>query len=231
MIASSSRQGIQIIKLTGEVMHNIPLARSPAWSPTGDAIAFEMIPAGVQYQGVETPSVIGTFELASRKLSLLTGGASDIAYDEGPPNLHYEKDHYFRDCNPIWVPSGKWILFTNSVRNCYGFPWKVAPKEDSKPIQLAFAGSGSGNTEPIPPYGYYKGLWSSDSRWFVYADWYNDPVMIRAIEVNAELEVLRTFILGPGQDYLEWLVPDKTIFALDKTGAEPKPVVLNLPAN
>ena len=83
------------------------ITRSPAWSPTGDRLAYD---------------VVDTSELAEGRIR----GASGI-YVSGRSPIKPKRVAGESGSNPAWSPDGSWIAYTKTADNGSGRVWLVRP--------------------------------------------------------------------------------------------------------
>ncbi|HXO43104.1 MAG TPA: Tol-Pal system beta propeller repeat protein TolB [Thermoanaerobaculia bacterium] len=197
---------------------------SPAWSPTGDAIAYTSFVNG--YPGIYLADLA-----AGRKRPLVTAGSlnisptfspdgSQIAFarslegnieiftcDRSGGNLRRLTNSPAIDTNPAWSPTGNMIAFTSSrAGNPHIY---IMDAEGSNQRRITFDGT------------YNDGAaWSPDGKRIAYTSRREGVFQIAVVDVGSlETRVLTT---GPGEHESPAFSPDgrKIVFTSRRTGAK-----------
>ena len=197
---------------------------SPAWSPTGDALAYTSFVNG--YPGIYLADLA-----AGRKRPLVTAGSlnisptfspdgSQIAFarslegnieiftcDRSGGNLRRLTNSPAIDTNPAWSPTGNMIAFTSSrAGNPHIY---IMDAEGSNQRRITFDGT------------YNDGAaWSPDGKRIAYTSRREGVFQIAVVDVGSlETRVLTT---GPGEHESPAFSPDgrKIVFTSRRTGAK-----------
>jgi TolB protein len=197
---------------------------SPAWSPTGDAIAYTSFVNG--YPGIYLADLA-----AGRKRPLVTSGSlnisptfssdgSQIAFarslegnieiftcDRSGGNLRRLTNSPAIDTNPTWSPTGNMIAFTSSrAGNPHIY---IMDAEGSNQRRITFDGT------------YNDGAaWSPDGKRIAYTSRREGVFQIAVVDVGSlEIRLLTT---GPGENESPAFSPDgrKIVFTSRRTGAK-----------
>jgi TolB protein len=197
---------------------------SPAWSPTGDAIAYTSFVNG--YPGIYLADLA-----AGRKRPLVTSGSlnisptfspdgSQVAFarslegnieiftcDRSGGNLRRLTNSPAIDTNPAWSPTGNMIAFTSSrAGNPHIY---IMDAEGSNQRRITFDGT------------YNDGAgWSPDGKRIAYTSRREGVFQIAVVDVGS-LET-RVLTSGPGENESPAFSPDgrKIVFTSRRTGAK-----------